>query len=452
VRFTPEQLSQIVPISVREELGKADKHRRINFFFFDAKRIPDLDARLRLAEFLQLDEKTQLMDDLGVCLALNRDYAKSAEFEERSLNNEFAGYYPAPKGMHRHQSIFYEIRWWCWSQRSLGRAEQGAAGVEDWIRKGAAKCALVDADPTKQGDLVSFRLEQARCFAAAGAWDKAEWAIDTCLRDYPRPITAFTFYTQPYLLKGFLLARKGDDAGAREFWTKGLYPAYLKQLPVGVTPDSPFEKAGWALVDYWIMASLTNNLSDETAKKISKSLMSGAAADTLVAQAVPVISLSPATMRNVWHTKRSRELARDLAFLSLEPKDHFASLMCVALYQEFRESLYADKPSADEEEACWRTVHDGFNALNAGKIGKAQALQLAFAWKGTSGFFGWSGVAPELAPELRRPIAYLLGVRYLRLERPAEAAGMFRTAMADAPPDVLISRLARAELDRLGKK
>jgi hypothetical protein len=76
---------------------------------------------------------------------------------------------------------------------------------------------------------------------------------------------------------------------------------------------------------------------------------------------------------------------------------------------------------------------------------------MGLAWKGITNVLGWAGVAPTLPPDLRGALAYVLGHRYLRLGRPEDAAGLFRTAVADAPAGSPLRKLAEAELQRLAK-
>ena len=80
------------------------------------------------------------------------------------------------------------------------------------------------------------------------------------------------------------------------------------------------------------------------------------------------------------------------------------------------------------------------------RLSKSQLFQLALAWKGTTNLLGWGGLSSKLKPELRGPAAYLLGLRYLKLNKPTEAAGMFETAATDAPIGSPLKKLAEAEL------
>ena len=67
--------------------------------------------------------------------------------------------------------------------------------------------------------------------------------------------------------------------------------------------------------------------------------------------------------------------------------------------------------------------------------------------------FPWKKLAPALAPELRGPIAYFLGIHYHRdLKRSADAETFWRTAQKDAGADMRLHRLAQEKLDELKAK
>jgi hypothetical protein len=79
------------------------------------------------------------------------------------------------------------------------------------------------------------------------------------------------------------------------------------------------------------------------------------------------------------------------------------------------------------------------------------AVQLFATWKGHVNLFGWQGVAPSLAPEVRGPAAYLFGLRMLVLKEPQKAAELLQTALNNAPLDSPLHQLAAAALASLEK-
>jgi hypothetical protein len=171
-----------------------------------------------------------------------------------------------------------------------------------------------------------------------------------------------------------------------------------------------------------------------------------------MAQLGATLDVSPNIIRGAWRSPRGRETARRMAFFDVEPMEFGRLAPIVLVYEKVRQDLFAGKLTPDQDEVCWQAVSGVGTALSTRKLGKTQIMQLVFAWKGSAGAFGWSGVAPKLTPEMRPAVAYLMGIRYVQLKRPADAQGMFQLAGQESPAGSATARLARQELDRLGKK
>jgi hypothetical protein len=199
------------------------------------------------------------------------------------------------------------------------------------------------------------------------------------------------------------------------------------------------------------MGSLTGNLPDDRATLIVTTLVARMSSDPLMAQLAGTVSFAPAIVRGAWRSPRGRELARRQAFLEGEPYLAARQPPVMLVYEKFRQELFGGAPSAEQDETIWQGVNGMADAMFTGSLNKTQMLQLALAWKGSAGALGWAGVAPKLAAPLRGPVAYLMGMRYVWLGRPADAAGMFRTSMEGLPADAPLARLARAELARVTK-
>jgi hypothetical protein len=215
VRYSRDQLAQYVPASVREELGGTERGalKVLNPLLPDPKLIARLEAIIRLADLLQLPDAPSYSSSLVVALALNRQYARAAALAERNLTAEMS--YIDPAGTHPNESCFWTLRWYCWSRRAAGEGQAAADQTDAWTRNGLGRLAPNGTvGPGARRTFVPFRLEQARCLTAAGKWAEAEAAVDAFLHDFPTPITNYVFYAQPHLLKGFLRARDGDEAGA----------------------------------------------------------------------------------------------------------------------------------------------------------------------------------------------------------------------------------------------
>jgi len=108
--------------------------------------------------------------------------------------------------------------------------------------------------------------------------------------------------------------------------------------------------------------------------------------------------------------------------------------------------------SAPEDALLWKLFNDISRAQRSGELAHEQVVKLLTAWAGSTGTFGWAGLPPKLTPEVRGPLACVMGRRYLRLKKPADAALYFRTAQKEAPRDSDLWRLAEKELGRLATK
>jgi hypothetical protein len=105
----------------------------------------------------------------------------------------------------------------------------------------------------------------------------------------------------------------------------------------------------------------------------------------------------------------------------------------------------------DVEDALYRLTGDLNDLYAEGRFDNPQLLQFLLAVKGQTGALGWDGLKGKLPPNVRGPLACVLGCRYARvLSRPKDAEKLLRTACEDCPADSPLRRLAQAELDRFG--
>jgi hypothetical protein len=168
----------------------------------------------------------------------------------------------------------------------------------------------------------------------------------------------------------------------------------------------------------------------------------------LVLQPKTVATVANNLFRNRW----GEGLARKIAFREMPLRDCLRVIPSLGLYELLRESAMPPQLPDDQADLLWKLSNDMYTAaVENHAMSKAQFLQMGLAWKGITNVLGWAGVAPTLPPDLRGALAYVLGHRYLRLGRPEDAAGLFRTAAADAPPGSPLRKLAEAELQRLAK-
>jgi hypothetical protein len=112
------------------------------------------------------------------------------------------------------------------------------------------------------------------------------------------------------------------------------------------------------------------------------------------------------------------------------------------------ELLVAGDLLPEQEQLTRQLGEDVFESYCNGEITQLQLLQIGLTWKGFTGPGGWQDVAKGLEPSVRGPLAYGLGLRFLRKNNREEAIKFFETAKGDAPKDSSLARLATAELDQ----
>lgn len=446
VRFTPEQMALYVPSQVREELVTGEPTAQVNYLLPDSKVIPRYEALIRLADLLKTKQAFRSRLNLARAYSLQREFAKALPFAEKVVRDviDDTVFANGP-----NEAVYWAVRWNGWIRRSIGNGRDAIDAVRRYRQEVMARPASLPAHQAdRQRTAAPLRLEAARYLAQVGDWKEAEDEVDAFFDEMPRPIGNYTFYAQPFLLKGFFASKAGDEAKAQEYWKQGLYVAFQKQLGDAASKDRlPF--GAWNMIDYWMLASLTDSLSDSEADALQSKLFDRLTSDPLLSQLSSGLRISPAVFRNVWRTPRGRKLAKQVAFFEMEPVEHFRTPPLMLVYEKFRTDLFDGKPTADQDEVCWQAPLHLVESMSSGTIGPPQALQLILAWKGTYGNLGWSGAASRLPDELRGPAAYLMGIRYLKLGRPAEAADMFRMSAKTARAEGPIRTLAEQELKKL---
>ena len=157
-------------------------------------------------------------------------------------------------------------------------------------------------------------------------------------------------------------------------------------------------------------------------------------------------------MRGAYRSPRGRKWAEKMILLDISPIEYHHTPLRLLMYEKFRLELFGGKLSDDQDEQLWRTIADFSTSIAESRIDKAVMFPAALAWKGTTGTLGWAGFSKALPSEHRGPLAWIMGKRYLQLQRPADAAGMFRMAIAEAGKNERLARLAKQELDAIEKK
>lgn len=161
-----------------------------------------------------------------------------------------------------------------------------------------------------------------------------------------------------------------------------------------------------------------------------------------------------AFIRDLFGSAEGRLLARQYIFQEVPVSEISRRLVVHYFVEGGRAFVIPGQRSTDQETVLRGLAESMWDTFNTGKLGESQYVKLGMTWKGSTDIYGWKGVADDLQPhaELRAPLAYFYGLRYVQLKKPAEAEMFFRTALADAAPASPLQRLARSELDKLKAK
>jgi WD40 repeat protein/tRNA A-37 threonylcarbamoyl transferase component Bud32 len=300
---------------------------------------------------------------------------------------------------------------------------------------------LVETDGRYPVALLPLLLERARLHAARQRWEAADKDIAAFLRQL-NPAqwrSGALLLAQAHMIRGFLREQRKDAAAAQEEWRQAL--RLLKGTPL------------YATCEGFLLASLTDDLTEaDVAFFIEHSTRDlGIPAAAFVRKGG---SFDPkwlaSVMRNAWRNPRGRDYARRIAFHDLSYLDSYGIQFALFVAEAFRQGALSGPPSAEQESLIWGVSESVYRAYTQGEFNDAQGFLGLNAWTGATGFTGWGGLSASLQrrPDLRGPLAYLYGQRYLRLHKRDDARTLFQAALKDTHPDTPLYRLARQALDQ----
>jgi tRNA A-37 threonylcarbamoyl transferase component Bud32 len=452
-RYRFEDIVAVLPEDSRWRIIGRD-YRQLagagHFLQRDPDRVGKLERAAAAAAFLQVP----LAKQGYIQAALLRAYQVDGRPDQaRRAGRAFLERCASARGADRLWASALALTEYCWLLRTQGEAKAGLAELDRWLF--AAPGVYPEGAP--EVPLGQLLLERVRLQAALGDWDAAEKDLAECFRlsEAAGASRSYLVHSTAHLLRGFLKERRGDRAGALSAWRAGSWQAWRDRLPPGVQPSqtTPYQLSGLQTLHHLIVTALSDELTDAEAEKALGPLLTALAGKEVPPQFAAVVRFPPSALREMWKTPRGRELARRLAFQELPFPEALQTPPLLLVAEVVRQEGFGDSLTAEQDELVWETALKSAALYAQGKIDLTQALQLGMAWKkGVTGFLGWAAVAPALPAEVRGPLAYLLGRRLLRLKKPQEAEGLFRSALADAPKDSPLRRLTQEELDRLSGK
>jgi tetratricopeptide (TPR) repeat protein/tRNA A-37 threonylcarbamoyl transferase component Bud32 len=310
-----------------------------------------------------------------------------------------------------------------WILMRSGRAAEALYQTDAWIQRGKLNPPLN----------CQVRLERARLMASTGRWADAEKEVDTVLA---LEGTANLVLIEGWLLKGFLCEHRGDAAGAQKAWQSGL----------AVPEDQLADINLSTFVHRHIMASLTNSISDKDLEAFRGKLASlgGDTSKNATLRNMVASSIPAGAVRGMWRSPRGRREAWRIAWREATFPETFHLPPMLLLAETLREGAFDASITAEQDQLVWDLTRVGHDEVVAGRLPFDQVGIVLVTWKGNT--LLWGSIAGRLPSSVRGLVAFVLGHRYRRLNRQAEAEKFFQTARENAGTDSLLYRQVAAEL------
>jgi serine/threonine protein kinase len=320
-----------------------------------------------------------------------------------------------------------------------------------WIlrRRGDKHAALAELDryrlpsPVAEAPCgLTLLPERARILAALGRRREAEAELDRVLSASVAPPW---LVIDACLIKGYLREEAGDRDGALAAWMRGT-AAYAS---AGAGIQARFTPA----LHYAIMASRLGSATGVDLRLLLRRMAARFAGDG-PEQGLGQMALSlapPHALLSMWRTRRGRAWERKIVFRDLSLSDYYLVPLFLLGAETLHQKALPHNLSQDQDDMTWGLVRRTHAAYVAGKLRQEHIVLMVALWKTRSTLL-WPGLKAKLEPGLRGPLAYLLGCRRARDNKPTEAASLFGDALSAAAPGSPLQRLAQAELDSLRKR
>ncbi|MGC4004878.1 MAG: hypothetical protein QM811_17885 [Pirellulales bacterium] len=206
------------------------------------------------------------------------------------------------------------------------------------------------------------------------------------------------------------------------------------------------------VLNAFILAELAEDRDNPALEQIIElTLTSGNEYLRSVGQLLPAKTMK-ATVSAAFHSERGKSVALDAAlfrYRTLEFQERIGALLA---WQYIRTQFFAMTWDDDRDQILWDFAQRLSHAsVVDGKIGAPQFIQASAAWKGVTGFFGWSGLQPALPAEMRPGAGYIYAHRLLQLKQKADAIAVLTEVVKVAPTDSPVHRLATEKLAELNE-
>jgi hypothetical protein len=298
--------------------------------------------------------------------------------------------------------------------------------------KAKAVCKFhLENSEVEGGEIKRLWLERARHLAVEENWEACLSELDACVHE-PVIGQRYFFYSSAHLMRGFCLRRLGRNAEAQAAWQEALCERWRAKTKLR---DADLVLTGLPLQNAMLAIMLT--------KQCSPAEMTLLIQSANVTQRQPVFrvvasqfagKLLPVVLRVAEDPPALREIEL-LAFQQRPCADHLRSPIHLIGGEIFRQAAAPAEWDAKDRRVTlefWNSVTD---AYFQGKLGMGQVAQGLAAWTGLTGELGWTGLARDLQPPVRGPIALLLAMKRTGQGQTAEIDELLSAANQDLPAD-----------------
>jgi tetratricopeptide (TPR) repeat protein len=292
--------------------------------------------------------------------------------------------------------------------------------------------------------LHTLLIERARLLVALERKSEAEQDLERFVA-LPNARDHYRYWSDAWLLLGFLREERGDRAGARQAWKQA---NFNKDLSV---PTEEMSGGIWVL-NILIAGAFSDELADRQIQLLLDRLLPTYGGDAALNLVKNSVNLPVGLLRDCWKTPRGKVIARQIVFQDSSFAEYLRSPAVLFIAELFHRDAFGGSMTPQLETLVWKLADDMIRASTTGTLKEGQLLLVASTWKGVTNLFGWSGVQKSLPQSIRGPLAYVMGHRYMKRDNPAEARKFFEQARKDAESSSELHRLAQAELDRMGSR
>ncbi len=425
-RFRFEELAVLVPSDLRDEILKTYAKSYLSLggiLQFDLNRMQKIERAAAIDRLLSPDG----FGDFYNQMELMRVYHFAEKWPEALAVIE---------PLLKRQRSALVMRHFCRILRLSGQAKRAIEELD---------ASLSGRVPMSEPMSSMLLLERARAHYMLGNIDNCE--ADLRAIGEPQKDEPFETYTQSArsVILGLLLDERGNVSAAHDIWSR----AYARSQ---VLFDGNGKSYDTSLILALMLGSLSGELRESDASEFMRLVSTGNSSGSMVSMATSLATPQSIfeSMRDMWRAPRGKQLARQFALEAISLRER-TRLPLLLIGQAFlRQKAFESVVTIEQDQTLWELVNEGLSGVfETGKLKTSQLMQLALAWKGTTNFVGWSGVAPSLPPEFRAKAAWMLGHRFVRLSKHVEAKQFFETARKDAAPDSVLAQLAKQDLELL---